>query len=102
MKSLPTKKCSLNAWVVVRVTLKLCVSVNPVGNDPYDACCQIIHKVRAGQSVVDAVEDIIQRGVAELRKNAFGDDSEDAKSLSWTRQQAWTVLKLLAQKDEVS
>lgn len=59
----------------------------------------IIHKVQAGQRVEDAVEDIIQRGVAELRKNAFGDDSEDGKGLPWTRQQAWTVLKLLAQKD---
>lgn len=57
--------------------------------------------MRAGQGVADAMEDIIQRGVAELRKNAFGDDSEDARGLSWTRQQAWTVLKLLAQKDEV-
>ncbi|KAF8589948.1 exonuclease [Ramaria rubella] len=61
----------------------------------------IIHKVRAGQDVADAVEDIIQRGVVELRKNAFGDDTEDAKGLLWTRQQAWTVLKLLAQKDKL-
>ncbi|KAF8475410.1 RNA12 protein-domain-containing protein [Gautieria morchelliformis] len=61
----------------------------------------IIHKVRAGQGVADAIEDIIQRGVAELRKNAFGDDAEDAKRLLWTRPQAWAVLKLLAQKDEL-
>lgn len=57
--------------------------------------------MQAGQSLSDAVEDIIQRGVAELRKNAFGDDLEDAKALPWTRQQAWTVMKLLAQKDKV-
>ncbi|KAK7015902.1 mitochondrial escape protein 2 [Paramarasmius palmivorus] len=61
----------------------------------------LIHKVRNGQSVKDAVEDIIYRGVAELRKSAFGDDSEDAKNLPWTREQAWTVLKLLSQQAEV-
>jgi len=61
----------------------------------------IVHKVRAGQKLSDAVEDIIQRGVAELRKNAFGDDLEDAKSLPWSRQQAWTVMKLLAQKEKL-
>ncbi|KIJ34602.1 hypothetical protein M422DRAFT_70117 [Sphaerobolus stellatus SS14] len=61
----------------------------------------IIHKVRAGQKIEDAVEDIIQRGVAELRKNAFGDDAEDAKALPWSRQQAWTVMKLLAQKERL-
>lgn len=52
-------------------------------------------------SITDAVEDIIARGVAELRKNAFGDDAEDAKNLSWTREQAWKVLKSLAKKPEV-
>lgn len=62
---------------------------------------QIIHKVRGGQSVADAVEDIIQRGVAELRKIGFGDDAEDAQGLKWTRQQAWTIVKNLAQNDKV-
>ncbi|KAF8519313.1 RNA12 protein-domain-containing protein [Hysterangium stoloniferum] len=61
----------------------------------------IIHKVHAGQNVTEGVEDIIQRGVAELRKNAFGDDSEDAERLAWTRQQAWTIVRLLAQKDKL-
>ena len=51
--------------------------------------------------VSEAVEDIINRGVAELRKNAFGDDTEDAKSLPWTREQAWHVLKALAKTPEV-
>jgi hypothetical protein len=51
--------------------------------------------------VSEAVEDIISRGVAELRKNAFGDDSEDAKSLPWTREQVWHVLKALAKTSEV-
>ena len=32
-------------------------------------------------TVEQAVDDIIARGESELRKNAFGDDAEDAKSL---------------------
>ena len=49
----------------------------------------------------ESVEDIINRGVAEQRKQAFGDDTDDAKSLPWTREQAWFVLKMLAKKTEV-
>lgn len=52
-------------------------------------------------SVSEAVDDIINRGVAELRKSAFGDDAEDAKGLPWTREQAWRVLKVLAKTPEV-
>ena len=62
---------------------------------------QLIHKVRSGMKVDEAVEDIISRGVAELRKNAFGDDADDAKSLSWTREQAWKVLRVLSKAQEV-
>ncbi|KAI0079001.1 hypothetical protein K474DRAFT_1592893 [Panus rudis PR-1116 ss-1] len=60
----------------------------------------LIHKVRSGQSIPEAVEDIIARGVSELRKNAFGDDLEDAKNLPWSREQAWTIMKRLATKPE--
>lgn len=63
---------------------------------------QLVYKMRNGQPVEAAVEEIITRGVGELRKNAFGDDSEDAKNLPWKREQAWSVLKQLAKKDEVS
>lgn len=52
-------------------------------------------------SVEEAVEDIIARGVVELRKNAFGDDVDDAKGLAWTREQAWKVIKMLSQFPEV-
>ncbi|KAF8163083.1 RNA12 protein-domain-containing protein [Crassisporium funariophilum] len=62
----------------------------------------LIHKVRNGMSVEEAVEDIVSRGVAELRKNAFGEDMEDAKGLAWTREQAWKVLKMLSKKSEVA
>ncbi|KAH0584119.1 hypothetical protein H2248_009688 [Termitomyces sp. 'cryptogamus'] len=61
----------------------------------------LVHQIRNGQPVEDAVENIISRGVAELRKSAFGDDVDDAKSLLWTREQAWTVLKLLSGRNEV-
>ena len=57
--------------------------------------------MRGGQRVEDAVEDIVGRGVAELRKGAFGDDAEDARALPWTRVQAWAVVKALAQASEV-
>jgi hypothetical protein len=62
---------------------------------------QLIHKVRSGMKVDEAVEDIISRGVVELRKNAFGEDSEDSKSLPWSRHQAWKVLKMLSKTPEV-
>ena len=47
------------------------------------------------------MEDIITRGMYELRKAAFGEDAEDLKRLSWTREQAWAVLKQLAKNEEV-
>ncbi|KAJ3710055.1 RNA12 protein-domain-containing protein [Lentinula guzmanii] len=62
---------------------------------------QLINKVRTGMDVKEAVDDIISRGVGELRKNAFGDDAEDAKNLPWTRGQAWTLLDLLSKNSEV-
>ncbi|PFH47169.1 hypothetical protein AMATHDRAFT_77324 [Amanita thiersii Skay4041] len=61
----------------------------------------LIHKVRGGQQVQDAVEEIIDRGMSELRKNAFGEDAESGKGLPWTRQQAWKVVKSLSKQPEV-
>ncbi|KAF8831619.1 hypothetical protein HHX47_DHR1000799 [Lentinula edodes] len=60
----------------------------------------LINKVRSGMGVKEAVEDIVNRGVGELRKNAFGDDAEDAKNFPWTRGQAWTLLNLLSRNPE--
>lgn len=48
----------------------------------------------------EAVDDIINRCVGELRKNAFGDDIEDSNNLQWSREQAWTVLKQLSKHAE--
>jgi len=61
----------------------------------------LIRKVRSGQDVEEAVEDIINKGVGELRKNAFGDDLEDSKHLPWSREQAWAILRLLSKRTEV-
>ena len=52
-------------------------------------------------TVKEAVDDIVVRGVSELRKSAFGDDAEDAKNLPWSREQAWMIMKLLSKKTEV-
>ena len=60
-----------------------------------------MHKVRSGQTIQGAVEDIVRRDVGELRKNAFGDDAEDAKGLPWSREQAWQLFKQLTKKEEV-
>lgn len=61
----------------------------------------LVYKVRTGTQVKSAVDDIILKNVVELRKAAFGDDSEDAKSLPWTRAQAWKVVSELAKHGEV-
>lgn len=61
-----------------------------------------MYKVKNGLSVEDAVEDIIIRTMGKLRKNAFGDDNEDAKTLPWNREQAWSVISKLAARSEVS
>jgi hypothetical protein len=61
----------------------------------------LVQKVSLGQSVENAVKDIIARTVVEIRKNTFGDDMEDAKSLPWTRGQAWIVVEQLAKNDEL-
>lgn len=62
----------------------------------------LVYKVRTGSTIPDAVDDIIMRTVVELRKLAFGDDSEDAKNLPWTRAQAWKIVSELAKGKEVS
>lgn len=62
---------------------------------------RLIHKACSGQGIEEAVEDIIASGVGELRKKAFGEDIDDAKSLLWSREQAWIVLKQLARKAEL-
>jgi hypothetical protein len=61
----------------------------------------VIHKVRNGQTVQVAVEEIIARAVSELRKSAFGDDVDDGQGKHWSQDQAWTVVKALSTEPEV-
>jgi len=61
----------------------------------------LVYKIRSGMSVEAAVEEIIERTMSELRKSAFGDDMDDAKSLPWGREQAWAIVSKLAQVDEI-
>lgn len=61
----------------------------------------LVQKVGLGYTVESAVKDIIARTVIEIRKNAFGDDLEDAKALSWSRGQAWLIVERLANKGEL-
>ena len=65
------------------------------------ASLQLIHKIRNGLRVEDAVEEIVDRGVNELRKKAFGEDEEESKHLPWTREQAWKIVRLLSEQSEV-
>lgn len=48
-----------------------------------------------------AVDDIITRGVGELRKSAFG-EVEEAGSMAWSKEQVFFILKALAKSEEVS
>jgi hypothetical protein len=54
-----------------------------------------------GQKPMEAVEDIVRQSISELRKRAFGEDTDDARSLSWSREQAWAVVRALASRDTV-
>lgn len=56
------------------------------------ACCDV--------PMYDAA-DIIARSATEIVKNCFGDDSEEAKNLPWTREQAWFLVKKLSKDKEV-
>ena len=80
-------------------TVRLFLPALPsLDNIPY---LQLIHKMHVGQKPAEAIEDIIRQGVSELRKRAFGEDADDARSLPWSREQAWAVLRALARRDTV-
>lgn len=62
---------------------------------------QLAHKIKNGQTIQEAVKEIISRSSSEVRQKAFGEAIQDGKTLGWTRQQIWTVIKLLAKRSEV-
>jgi hypothetical protein len=47
------------------------------------------------------VDDIVARGVGELRKSAFGEDVEDTKTMTWSREQVYYIIKQLSKTNEV-
>ncbi|GJN94730.1 hypothetical protein Rhopal_007821-T1 [Rhodotorula paludigena] len=61
----------------------------------------LVQKIRAGQTVDEAVDDIIQRNASEIRKNFFGDDEEESKAFKWSRGQAWSLINGLSEKGEL-
>ncbi|KAH9966490.1 RNA12 protein-domain-containing protein [Russula dissimulans] len=89
-----------NAGISVQLTHEETETINCLGGRASDLT-SLIHKIRAGQKPVDAVDDIIRQGVTELRKRAFGEDADDVRSLSWSREQAWAVFRALASRDTV-
>ncbi|KAJ7184170.1 RNA12 protein-domain-containing protein [Mycena filopes] len=89
-----------DADIKLQYTREQVASVERLGGRASDLE-SLIHKVRNGADVAEAVEDIISRGVSELRKQAFGDDADDAKGLPWGREQAWSLFKLLSKQGEI-
>ncbi|CAG8456689.1 1634_t:CDS:10 [Paraglomus brasilianum] len=51
-----------------------------------------IKKIRDGQTPQGAFRELLAKAVMEIRKLAFGDDTEDAKSIPWTGVQFWKVI----------
>lgn len=48
-----------------------------------------------------AVDDIVARGVGELRKSAFGEDVEDTETMTWSKEQVYYIIKQLSKTNEV-
>ncbi|CAG8467028.1 9747_t:CDS:10 [Ambispora leptoticha] len=61
-----------------------------------------ISKIRGGQTPTEALNDLIVKSILEIRKYAFGDDAEDAKSIPWKAIQFWVIMKSLAHGETVS
>ncbi|KAJ1965536.1 mitochondrial escape protein 2, partial [Dispira parvispora] len=74
-----------------------------------------MQKVKGGQSVEEALEDIVQKTAAEVRKFALGDDQTGGPRTlgsatptnvtvegGWTAYQFWYVLEALANSDRVN
>lgn len=62
----------------------------------------LIQKMRGGTDIDEAVNDIITRSSTEIVKNCFGDDADEAKSLAWSREQVWYLIKTLSKDKELS
>jgi hypothetical protein len=54
------------------------------------------------ENSIGAFRELLAKAVMEIRKHAFGDDTEDAKSIPWTGVQFWKVMVELAKHENVS
>ncbi|GBC02865.1 hypothetical protein RclHR1_04870008 [Rhizophagus clarus] len=61
-----------------------------------------INKIRSGQNPNDALQDLVAKAIIDVRKLAFGDDSEDAKTISWSGVQFWNIMKRLSNEESLS
>lgn len=61
----------------------------------------LVQKIKAGTTPADAVNDIVTRSIAEIRKVGFGDDAEEATKIPWKPEQCWKVIQLLSKYEEV-
>ncbi|RKP34254.1 RNA12 protein-domain-containing protein [Dimargaris cristalligena] len=67
----------------------------------------LVRKVKGGQPITEAVDDIVTKTAAEVRKFALSDqDSEDTNMADakrkWSTIQFWTIMKSLAQKPSLN
>ncbi|KAJ2878152.1 mitochondrial escape protein 2, partial [Coemansia aciculifera] len=59
-----------------------------------------VQKVKAGESIEAAIEDIIQRAITEVRKHAFANDTEVGQcEHTWSPEQFWYLLTELARHE---
>ena len=50
---------------------------------------------------IDALQDLIDKSIIDVRKLAFGDDNEDAKTIPWSGIQFWKIMKELSKEESV-
>ncbi|CAG8625850.1 9536_t:CDS:2, partial [Diversispora eburnea] len=55
-----------------------------------------IDKIRGGKKPSEALNELVTRAKFEILKLAFGDNTEDAKSIPWSDIQFWAIMKRLA------
>ncbi|RHZ68652.1 hypothetical protein Glove_294g52 [Diversispora epigaea] len=55
-----------------------------------------IDKIRGGKKPSEALNELVARAKIEILKLAFGDNTEDAKSIPWSDIQFWAIMKRLA------
>ncbi len=51
---------------------------------------------------IDALQDLVSKAVIDVRKLAFGDDSEDTKTIPWNGVQFWEIMKKLSKGEFVN